>query len=325
MAAVNGSAGIAQTLKANGCDADTYQLITYAGFNYEVPDASRQHTTAPFRHIGQVYDEDLNAYSFSFFIHALIDDDRGMDNITDRQRVEIKTDNGSPASMVAKEGETLIMQWKMKLPESFTTTTKFCHLHQLKGIDNVVGTADVSNPLITLTACAAGSTQKLQLRYYNRSSGEISVKKSINLAEMLGKWVEITETVTFGTNLTRTNNGRYKISIVRMSDKKELMSWTKNSEIDLWQTDCTAMRPKWGIYRYIGENRSLETILRDEEVRFADFCIEKASTAVSYVEAETADDKRVFCTDGSQAETPFMARGIYIKHGKKYLTKYKSN
>lgn len=41
------------------------------------------------------------------------------------------------------------------------------------------------------------------------------------------------------------------------------------------RTDCTGLRPKWGIYRYLGENRSWQDQLRDEEIRFADFSIKK--------------------------------------------------
>lgn len=322
LAAACGSACHAQALTADGNDADTYRLITCSGFNYEVPDTSRDHATCPFLHIHQVYDEELNAFSFAFFIHALIDDDRGIGSINDRQRVEIKTDNGSPASAIAKEGETLTLRWKMKLPEGFKTTTKFRHLHQLKGIDNAAGTADVSNPLITLTACTTGGTQKLQLRYYDRSTGEISAKKTINLSELIGVWVEITENVTFGTNLIRTNNGRYKTVITRMSDNKELMSWTKNSGIDLWQTDCTAMRPKWGIYRYIGENRCMEAQLRDEEVRFADFRIEKGiSNSISTVCDDTTESRRYIDLNGRQAGSANIGERVYIYNGKKFLNK----
>ena len=33
--------------------------------------------------------------------------------------------------------------------------------------------------------------------------------------------------------------------------------------MDMWRTDCTGLRPKWGIYRYLGENRSWQDRLRD--------------------------------------------------------------
>lgn len=141
----------AGTLVADGGDEATYELITAQGYNQEAPDASGAHAAAPFRHIRQSFDEELRRWVFDFHIHVENDDDRGNPQKTDRQRNEIKTDGHSPASMVAQQGETLEMRWKFRLPEGMLTTAKFCHVHQLKGIDNREGTAYVSLPLITFT------------------------------------------------------------------------------------------------------------------------------------------------------------------------------
>ena len=93
------------TLIADGNSIKTYDLIKRSGYNHEAPDSSREHKTAYFQHIQQVYDNQLNKYVFAFFFHATIDDDRGLINITDRQRNEIKTDNKSPKSLVGQKGE----------------------------------------------------------------------------------------------------------------------------------------------------------------------------------------------------------------------------
>ena len=265
----------ANTLVAAG-KGEAYDLIEAAGFGYEVPDNSREHKQNPVRHIKQVYDNDLKTYVFAFQIHALIDDDRGIKSVTDRQRVEVKTYDKSPASMTAKEGETLLMRWKMRLPLGFKVTNKFCHLHQLKGTDNRKGTADVKHPLITLTACEKkNGSKQFELRYFNRKNRKMTVVKSANLEEFLGKWVEITEKVTFGVNKPQNHNGSYSIKITRLRDNKELFSYSSD-ELDLWQTDSPVLRPKWGIYRSLGENRSLENMLRDEEIRFNEFSITKS-------------------------------------------------
>ena len=97
-------------LVADGNSAETYRLIRQSGYNHECPDSSRQHATAHVQHIEQVYDEQLGKPVFVFHIHAAIDDDRGKTNIKDRQRNEIKTEGKSPKSMVAQEGETLVMK-----------------------------------------------------------------------------------------------------------------------------------------------------------------------------------------------------------------------
>ena len=190
------------TLTADGNSAKTYDLIKRSGYNHEAPDSSREHKTEHFQHIQQVHDNQLNKYVFAFFIHAEIDDDRGLTNITDRQRNEIKTDNKSPKSLVGQKGETMVFRWKFCLPTGFQTTAKFSHLHQLKGIDNSSGTADVGSPLITLTAYSnSGSKGGQQLRVrYDKRGGSTTTLASTDLAGFLGNWVEVEEKACFGEN-----------------------------------------------------------------------------------------------------------------------------
>lgn len=256
------------TLIADGNNAKTYELIERSGYNHEAPDSSREHETEHFRHIQQVYDNELNKHVFAFFIHAAIDDDRGLPHITDRQRNEIKTDNKSPRHLVGQEGETMVFRWKFRLPSGFRTTTKFSHLHQLKGIDNKENTADVDAPLITLTAYSNKKAgQQLRVRYDKRGESTVTLAAS-DLADFLGHWVEVEEKVRFG------EQGSYEVVIIRIGDGKVLLKLDP-AGLDMWRTGCTGIRPKWGIYRYLGENRSWQDQLRDEEIRFADFSIRK--------------------------------------------------
>ncbi len=260
-------------LYADGNDEGTYDLILSRGYNMEPPDNSGAHAQAPWRHIRQHTDEFLKRPVFDFYIHIQNDDDRGKTNITDRQRNEIKTDAKSPAALVAQEGETLRISWKFRLPEGFRTTTKFCHIHQLKGIDNSEGTADVGNPLITFTCrSVSNGKQQFQVIHVGRTEDNTgnNYLKKVDLADFLGEWVTVTETVKFA------KNGRYQVVIYRMSDGKKLVE-ADVSNLDLWRTGTTGLRPKWGIYRSFGENRSLASQLRDEVLNFSDFYIEKLS------------------------------------------------
>ena len=256
-------------LVADGNSAETYRLIRQSGYNHECPDSSRQHATAHVQHIEQVNDEQLGKPVFVFHIHAAIDDDRGKTNITDRQRNEIKTDGKSPKSMVAQEGETLVMKWKFKLPKGFKTTSKFSHIHQLKGLDNKQHTADVGQPLITFTCYTqSNGKQVLRLRYHNRNTGDTETLDKTSLDPFLDEWVEVEETATFG------DKGSYAVTIKRVRDGKVLFEYS-NDALDMWRTGTTGLRPKWGLYRFIGKNREWQSQLRDEDIRFADFSIEK--------------------------------------------------
>ena len=89
----------------------------------------------------------------------------------------------------------------------------------------------------------------------------------VDLADFLGQWVAVTERVRFDYG------GSYSVCIVRITDGHELLRIDDRS-LDLWRMSTTGLRPKWGIYRSIGDNGSLKGELRDEIVRFADFEIE---------------------------------------------------
>ena len=78
---------------------------------------------------------------FAFDIHIDTDTNKGEES--DRQRNELKTDNNSPSSMVATQGQQLVNSWLFQLPAGMKTTTSFTHVHQIKGLDNKAGTADI--------------------------------------------------------------------------------------------------------------------------------------------------------------------------------------
>lgn len=270
MASLSTAFGQDGKLIADGKSDTTYKLIRACGYNHEAPDSSRTHATKHFRHITQQMDKELGKPVFVFHIHANIDDDRGKTNITDRQRNEIKTDSKSPASMVAQDGETMVMRWKFKLPAGMKTTRKFTHIHQLKGLDNKQHTAEVGAPLMTFTCYSKGNKgqQVFRLRYDNRNADGSVTLAETDLAPFLGKWVEVEETVTFGAK------GKYAVTIKNVKNGSEIFSY-KNDDLDMWRTGCIGLRPKWGIYRYLGKNRENESLLRDEQLLFADFSIEK--------------------------------------------------
>lgn len=260
----------AGVLRADGNSAGTYALITRCGYNgVEAPDQSGCHTQI--QHITQSYDEQLGKHVFHFQIHIAQDNDRNIASITDRQRNEIKTDAKSPASMVGQVGETMILKWKFRLPAGMKTTDKFCHVHQLKGIDNAAGTADVGNPVITFTARSlSNGKQQFQVIYVppTAQGGGNQYLSKVDLTDFLGEWVEVEERILCH------DAGKYQTRITRIRDGKELVSIPSMS-VAMWREGTTGMRPKWGIYRSFGSGGSLKAQLRDEILDFADFSIEK--------------------------------------------------
>ncbi|HEY0677653.1 MAG TPA: heparin lyase I family protein [Chitinophagaceae bacterium] len=235
---------------------NTYELINsvLGGDALEDPDCAH---AAFGRHVAEVFDNTLNKNVFAFYMHVTPDNDR-CNGSTDRQRNEIKTYGPSPANLKGQLNDTVTYRWKFKIDAGFQPSPSFTHIHQIKAGD---GTNDGS-PVITLTP-RAGTPEKLELIHTgNTTAGTLGKVKTVDLAAFKGIWVEVIEKVIYKTE------GSYEIAIRRINDGAELLYY-KNTSIDLWREAATFCRPKWGIYRSLNN----VSYLRDEEVRFADFCI----------------------------------------------------
>ncbi|WP_372773286.1 T9SS type A sorting domain-containing protein [Mangrovibacterium sp.] len=248
-------------LDANG-PGDTYELINSVlapGYTaVETPDCGHLDFG---RHIDEVFDNDLNTNVFRFFIHANIDNDRC--EKFDRQRNEIKTYDQSPDNLKAVIGETVVYNWKFKLPEGFQSSSSFTHIHQLKG----VGGEYEDMPLITFTT-RKGTPDKLELRYAAESTQ--TTLTSVDLTPFKGVWVEVTESVSFATV------GSYSVTIKTVDGGTVLLSYENNS-LNTYKEGASFLRPKWGIYRSLNNVSDL----RDEEVLFASFSINELITTAA--------------------------------------------
>jgi hypothetical protein len=235
---------------------NTYELINsvLGGDALEDPDCAHP---AFGRHVAEVFDNTLGKNVFVFYMHVTPDDDR-CNGSTDRQRNEIKTYGPSPDNLKGQLNDTVNYRWKFKIDAGLQPSPSFTHIHQIKAGD---GTNDGS-PLITITP-RAGSPEKLEIIHTgNTSASTLGKVKTVDLALFKGIWVEVIEKVIYNTA------GSYEITIKKLSDGAELLYY-KNTNIDLWRDAATFCRPKWGIYRSLNN----VSYLRDEEVRFADFCI----------------------------------------------------
>ena len=250
-------------LKADG-PGETYELISSVlapgKSAVEAADHNKLGNHASFgRHIAEVWDADLKENVFEFYSHinyinadkTTTTDNEPVADVAQKQRVEIKTYEGSPDNLKGTLGETITYQWKFKLPKGFQPSSNFTHLHQIKAVG---GSQDM--PIFTLTA------KKGAMNQFNVVHNNEDIVASMNLSELEGTWVQITEVIKVGAN------GTYSVVIKRIKDGKELLSYN-NSDLETIRPDNNFIRPKWGIYR------SLKKVvdLREEAVRFADFSI----------------------------------------------------
>ena len=212
------------------------------------------------RHIAEVWDADLGQYVFEFYIHVTPDNDRCIN--FDRQRVEIKTYDSSPAYLKGTTGETVVYKWRFKVPTGFQPSASFTHIHQVKAVGG-----DESDPIFVLTA-RKGTPNKLELNYYE-SSALSSVKfTSVDLSLFENTWVEATEQIK-----VLNVGGSYSIVIKKVSDGTTLLSYSNNNLLTI-RADNTFIRPKWGIYRSLLNAQDL----RDETLRFNSISINEIPT-----------------------------------------------
>jgi hypothetical protein len=217
----------------------TYELIRTA-YTTELPDCGHM-----VDHITEAFDDELKKNVFVFHAHANQDDDRCGGQ--DRQRTEIRA---RAADIIANNGETVHYSWKFKLDMGFQGTPSFTHIFQIK--------SDLGAPIMTLTPRV--STFEIT----GRASGSSG---RTELAKFRGVWVFVTLTVLY------SDNGRINLNIRNLKTGQVLYSYAGNA--DMWDANASAHDSKFGIYRSLN-NRGM---LRDEQVRFADFCASKTSAA----------------------------------------------
>ncbi|MCF8413320.1 MAG: T9SS type A sorting domain-containing protein [Melioribacteraceae bacterium] len=242
-------------LEADG-PGDTYELISSVlapGFNpVEHPECVHPQFG---RHITEVWDEDLSQFVFEFYSHVTPDNDRCIK--FDRQRVEIKTYDKSPDSLLGVVGETITYKWKFRLETGYQPSTSFTHIHQIKAVGG-----DDSMPLITLTP-RKSSPNRMELIHNNTTK---VVTAPLSLFE--GNWVECTEKI-----LVHPTDGTYSMTIKNIKDGSTILTYS-NSKIMTIRQSNDFIRPKWGIYRSLNHPDHL----RDEAVKFAGFSIQEGVT-----------------------------------------------
>jgi MYXO-CTERM domain-containing protein len=195
-------------------------------------------------HITEEMDGELGRPVFVFHAHVNQDDDRC--GGSDRQRTEIRA---RATDIVAQNGETVHYRWKFRLPPGFQTASSFTHIFQIK--------SDLAAPIMTLTPRQTSFG----------TDGRIGKHGTTDLAKFIGTWVVVDLTVLY------SNNGRIDLTIRRNSDRQVLLQYSGGA--DMWDDGASGHDSKFGIYRSLANPGSL----RDEQVRFADFCASKQSAA----------------------------------------------
>lgn len=243
------------TLNATGSSGSGYTDVTNAGFQIENPDCAHPAFGA---HVTRASDSQLGKNVFVFHSHIEADNDRCIN--FDRVRMEIK--GGYTSTLGHSNGQTAYYRWKFKLDANFIGSSSFCHIFQIKGY----GGDDTGAPLITITP-RASTLQVIHDGGDVSGSVDLGVLKEVSLSPFKGQWVEAY------VKYKSSDNGLFEITLTRVSDGAVLLSYSKSSGIDMWRTGASRNQGKWGVYR------KKVSGLRDEQVRFADFCVSESSAS----------------------------------------------
>jgi len=221
----------------------TYTLLGRA-YGLETPDCGHM---VP--HWTEVDDAELGKPVFVAHAHVNQDDDRCMN--TDRQRTELR---GRGEGVVGPEGTTVWYRWKFKLPAGFQASGAFTHIFQIKAYGNGHGSGA---PIITLTP-------RNDTFAVDGSRGRHGLT---SLGKFLNTWVVVE------MKILHANAGRLEVTIRRLSNGEVFMQYAGN--LDMYDDGSSYGAPKHGIYRSLNDRGAL----RDEQVRFADFCASRVSAA----------------------------------------------
>ncbi|MDO6839734.1 hypothetical protein Q4602_09665 [Paraglaciecola chathamensis] len=240
------------TLSADGPKAglSAYDLIenVFAAGSIEAPDMyPTDHTEAV--HIVKDSDNMVGPH-FVFLAHKVLDFNKGVES--DRQRNQIKTYDKSPTALKGYQGETMQFSWKFKISNELELSKKFSHFFQLKAKNFSQDNSKGFN--------ADGT-----------STSDIYLIKA-DWSSITDEWLNITVQATFA------EEGAFYMQISRMQDNAILVD-INEPVMDMWRGVSSEdfVRPKWGIYRSLADGDSLRS--EEEQVRFADFVVEKGTAA----------------------------------------------
>jgi hypothetical protein len=203
---------------------------------------------------------------YRFLMHKV---DR--DRLTDRQRNEVRGMRSDGNDLILLKGAAWRFSQSMFIPGSLKGTTRFTHIMQMK----VPGTG--SDPILTMSLRRSGSTQKIQIEV-PAGGGTVG---STDLVPLQNKWIDMELELTIG------DKPHGKVRWVLRDGSRTVLDVTR-SGLDTWVED--RVRPKWGIYRSLGDTSGSiqDTYLLYTRMRAQEWSTSPAPPLSSFHQAEDA-------------------------------------
>jgi hypothetical protein len=161
----------------------------------------------------------------------------------DRLRCETKGMNDGTTNLQLLDGQTWKLTWSLYVPASLKASTRFNHIWQMKYVDNAGGSSD--GPVATLDLTRQAGVEKIRVDIFGVTSFT-----AVNLVH--DKWLsnEITMKIASGG----AGSVHWKLS-----DGATVLTDSEKTNLTTWPATASRLRPKWGIYRSLGDQADVNT------------------------------------------------------------------
>jgi hypothetical protein len=163
--------------------------------------------------------------------------------VQDRLRCEVKGTRANGTNLQMLNGQTWRLRWSLYVPASLKGSTRFHHIWQLKHIDTAGSSS--YGPVLTISLINQSGVEKIKLDVFG-------VTSTTPVKLIHDRW--LTTEVTFKIAPGTGGNVRWKLW-----DGATLLADETKSGISTWPANAARLRPKWGIYRSLGDLNAIQT------------------------------------------------------------------
>jgi hypothetical protein len=163
--------------------------------------------------------------------------------VQDRLRCEVKGMRAGGVNLQLLNGQTWKLSWSLLVPSTLKGSTRFNHIWQMKYVDTSGGSSD--GPVLTLDLINQSGVEKIRLDVFGVSS-------TVPVKLLHDRWLttEVTVKIAPGTG----GSARWKLY-----DGAALLADETKQGISTWPSNAARLRPKWGIYRSLGDLAAIQT------------------------------------------------------------------
>ena len=164
-------------------------------------------------------------------------------NAMDRLRCETKGMNAGGTNLQLLTGQTWRIDWSLFVPSTLKASTRFNHIWQMKFVDTAGGSSD--GPVLTLDLTRQGGVEKIRIDVFGQSSFP-----AVNLVR--DKWLSTSVTIKIAPGTGGSVHWTLKDGATVLTDADK-------TGISTWPATASRLRPKWGIYRSLGDLPDIQT------------------------------------------------------------------